>query len=129
MENKREAKYTKWVDSYNDHYKIALNNFKTGLEAVPNDKIIKLINNVYISAIETLRLYLRNNGLFKQTNLDVIKECFYIDFIENGEEWIELFEYFEGSNKILMISELVKKSLDIFNELDKKFIGALENDS
>lgn len=128
MEIKREAKYTKWVDFYNNHYRIALNNFKASLEAVPNEKIIELIREVYIAAIKTLSVYLRNNGLFKQTNLDVIKECFYIDFIENGEDWIEIYEYFESSNKLLTDSDLIKKCLDMFNSLDKKLIGATEDD-
>ena len=129
MKNKREVKYTKWVDSYNDHYKIALNNFKMGLKAVPNDEIIKLINEVYASALKTLRLYLANNGLFKQTNLDVIKESFYIDFIEDGEEWIEIFEQLEISNDAPIDSNFIDKCTTTFDRLNEKFIGVLENDS
>ena len=129
MESKREAKYTKWLDIYNNHYRIALDNFERNLDALPNDKIIELINEVYIAAIETLRVYLRNNGLFKQTNLDVIKESFYIDFIENGEDWIEIYEYFENPKELLEYSVFIKKCLDVFDSLDKKLIGVLEDDS
>ena len=122
MESKRETKYTKWVDIYNNHYRFALDNLKINLEVAPNDKIMELISEVYVSAIKTLKLYLRNNGLFKHTSLDVIKECFYIDFIENGEDWIEIYEYFESSNKLLTDSDLIRKSLDIFNLLDKNLV-------
>ena len=127
METKREAKYTKWVDFYNNHFKIVLNNFKTSVETVPNDKKIELINEVYTSAIDTLRIYLRNNGLFKETNLDVIKECFYIDFIEDGEDWIEIFELIENSDEIPTDPDFITKCINTFNRLDKKFIGAIED--
>ena len=112
MENKRETKYTKWTDFYNNHYKIALDNLKTSLRTASNGKITELLNEVYLFSIKTLHLYLSNNGLFKQTNIDVIKESFYIDFIENGEDWIEIYEYFENPNAPLADSDFIKKCLE-----------------
>ena len=97
MEKLREAKYTKWVDYYNNNYKKALSNCNVSFETTPNNKMIELINEAYSSAIDTLRIYLRNNGLFKATSLDVIKESFYIDFIDDGEDWIEIFNLIENN--------------------------------
>lgn len=125
MENKREVKYTNWVDFYNNNYKVLLEKFNESPEITSN---FDLLEELYSSAIETLRIYLRNNGLFKQTNLDIIKECFYIDFIEDGEEWIDLFEQFEISKDKLIDSFFINKCATTFNRLNEKFIGVLEND-
>lgn len=128
MDNKRDVSYTKWVDFYNSHFKNTLNKLITNIENEPNNIRILICKEVYECALQTLKIYLRNNGLFKETNCDVIKESFYIDFIENGEDWIEIFEYFENSDKLITDSDFINKCLEAFNILDKKFIGALEDD-
>ena len=128
MDTKRVAKYTKWTDIYNTQYRVALNNLKVALETATKDSIINCIHNVYNSGIHTLLIYLRNNGFFKHDNLSVIKESIYIDFIEDGEDWIKIYEILENSNNTTFDFGFINKCVNAFIKLDEKFLGAIEND-
>ena len=58
----REAKYTKWFDIYNSDYKPTLERFKNNFEFSFNNETIELATDLYLSALKTLKIYLRNNG-------------------------------------------------------------------
>lgn len=60
---------------------------------------IEILVNIYTSlfgmSCDILKLYLTNNGIFQFDTREIIKESYYIEFIKNGEEWMNGLDLYE----------------------------------
>ena len=61
---------------------------------------------MFNSSVLLLRYYLKFNGIFYYENIDIIKEAYYLEIIEDGQSWIELL--FDIKN-IEQIKQIIKK--------------------
>ena len=86
------------MKKYIDFKSYYINNFKIRYESA-----VKIKNSdcnmqqkyeeliiLFETSFLLLKYYLQNNGLFQFTEQEVLREAFYIDFLDDGEEWMEV---------------------------------------
>ncbi len=118
-----------WLDYYNNSF---LRNWElfTNLQKKSNDKI-SLCNGyieLFFSACELIKLFLHYNGIFHFRNIEIIKEAYSIELIEQGEKWMNALFYvneYKAGNSEQFASHILSYCKDenfiIFNDLKNKF--------
>jgi len=53
-------------------------------------KFFKAFKSLFDGAVKTLKSYLRYQGIFQTEVLEIIKEAFYVEFIEDGQTWVDM---------------------------------------
>jgi len=124
--------FIRWNDYYkktfSDAYHTALD-YRVQNEAgnASQDSAFEIYKNLLLKSIELLKFYLHNNGLFQFDMYEVVRECYYINFLNDGEEWITLLNLYnlvkkdsKQTNKDLFIS-WTSGNFEIFDHLDDNF--------
>ena len=125
--------YTRYNDYYNTSFIPLLKDFKNykTLDFASEDIQRQFCSNLVVLFETTyllLKYFLQNNGLFQFKEIDVFREAFQIDFLENGEEWIKLIHFADFYQKEGYSFQLFTEMLNfintygyIFDNINKKF--------
>ena len=106
--------YIHWNDYYARTFSKAYNNAleymaQSETESDLRERSFELYKDLFIKSIELLKLYLHNNGLFLFDMYEIIRECYYINFLNDGEEWITLLNIYT-----LLDKENTKENQNLF---------------
>ena len=119
--DKIDVSYLKWEEFYKTDFCPKFNFYRNNIDKFQENSE-DACNELFNSAIRLMQLYLSNNGIFKNDSLSVIRECFYIDFLEDGEAWIDAYYYFSNLDASCSFN---KKFFEIFISLNDKFAGII----
>lgn len=88
------------------------------------DKFVILFEAAYL----LLKYYLHNNGLFQFNEADVIRECFYIEILQDGEEWMSALKLTQSlqsdiykSAYLSDVKDFIENHFYIFDKLKENF--------
>ncbi|MBR1943195.1 nucleotidyltransferase substrate binding protein [bacterium] len=91
-------------------------------------KFFKAFKSLFDGAVKTLKSYLRYQGIFQTEVLEVIKEAFYVEIIEDGQAWVDMLfdtkDWAENNYKGLDIKARIcikERYLPVLNELNDFF--------
>ena len=76
---------------------------------------------MFNSSVLLLRYYLKFNGIFYYENIDIIKEAYYLEIIEDGQSWIELLFDIKNIEQIKADNKEEELLHNIVNKYDKCF--------
>ena len=81
--------------------------------------------DMFNTSVSLLKYYLKFNGIFYYENIDIIKEAYYLEIIEDGQSWIELLfdikniEQIKAYNKEdELLHNIVNKYAKCFSDLN-----------
>lgn len=122
---------TRWVQRF-ENYKQALSNLSETIDCIQKDGNSKIYTMALIQAFEMtfelgwkiLKDYLEYSGIMVNTPRDSIKEAFKMNFINDGQGWIEMME---ARNKTVhtykeefakgLCNDILTNYFNMFNEL------------
>lgn len=122
---------TRWVQRF-ENYKQALSNLSETIDCIQKEGNSKIYTMALIQAFEmtfelgwkTLKDYLEYSGIMVNTPRDSIKEAFKMNFINDGQGWIEMME---ARNKTVhtykeefakgLCNDILTNYFNMFNEL------------
>ena len=122
---------TRWVQRF-ENYKQALSNLSETIDCIQKKGNSKIYTMALIQAFEmtfelgwrTLKDYLEYSGIMVNTPRNSIKEAFKMNFINDGQGWIEMME---ARNKTVhtykeefakgLCNDILTNYFNMFNEL------------
>ena len=122
---------TRWVQRF-ENYKQALSNLSETIDCIQKEGSSKIYTMALVQAFEmtfelgwkTLKDYLEYSGIMVNTPRDSIKEAFKMNFINDGQGWIEMME---ARNKTVhtykeefakgLCNDILTNYFNMFNEL------------
>ena len=122
---------TRCVQSF-ENYKQALSNLSETIDCIQKEGNSKIYTMALVQAFEmtfelgwkTLKDYLEYSGIMVNTPRDSIKEAFKMNFINDGQGWIEMME---ARNKTVhtykeefakgLCNDILTNYFNMFNEL------------
>jgi nucleotidyltransferase substrate binding protein (TIGR01987 family) len=122
---------TRWVQRF-ENYKQALSNLSETIDCIQKEGNSKIYTMALIQAFEMtfelgwkiLKDYLEYSGIMVNTPRDSIKEAFKMNFINDGQGWIEMME---ARNKTVhtykeefakgLCNDILTNYFNMFNEL------------
>lgn len=122
---------TRWVQRF-ENYKQALLNLSETIDCIQKEGNSKIYTMALVQAFEmtfelgwkTLKDYLEYSGIMVNTPRDSIKEAFKMNFINDGQGWIEMME---ARNKTVhtykeefakgLCNDILTNYFNMFNEL------------
>lgn len=122
---------TRWVQRF-ENYKQALSNLSETIDCIQKEGNSKIYTMALIQAFEmtfelgwkTLKDYLEYSGIMVNTPRYSIKEAFKMNFINDGQGWIEMME---ARNKTVntykeefakgLCNDILTNYFNMFNEL------------
>lgn len=122
---------TRWVQRF-ENYKQALSNLSETIDCIKKEGNSKIYTMALVQAFEmtfelgwkTLKDYLEYSGIMVNTPRDSIKEAFKMNFINDGQGWIEMME---ARNKTVhtykeefakgLCNDILTNYFNMFNEL------------
>lgn len=122
---------TRWDQRF-ENYKQALSNLSETIDCIQKEGNSKIYTMALIQAFEmtfelgwkTLKDYLEYSGIMVNTPRDSIKEAFKMNFINDGQGWIEMME---ARNKTVhtykeefakgLCNDILTNYFNMFNEL------------
>ena len=122
---------TPWVQRF-ENYKQALSNLSETIDCIQKEGNSKIYTMALVQAFEmtfelgwkTLKDYLEYSGIMVNTPRDSIKEAFKMNFINDGQGWIEMME---ARNKTVhtykeefakgLCNDILTNYFNMFNEL------------
>ena len=124
-----KTEYIHWEDYYTGEYKKVYDAMQLAysqmIKANGGDArmLIEVTCNIYYASCCLLKFYLINNGFFSTTNREVLKHAFYINFITDGDEWIEMGDliYSREPVDIRYVVNFIIENFSIFEKLNNKF--------
>ena len=116
------ANYIHWQDYYRQNFLKAFYTAKNSIENMNIDA--KTIYDLVDKTVTTLRYFLQNNGIFYFSDIDVIRQAFYIEFLEDGDALMEIYSLLKNIDNGSMtedIRERFKTNFFAFENLKQKF--------
>ena len=107
--------YIHWRDYYkrnfSEAYQKALQyRLDSGKGENPQSTAFDIYAELFSKSVELLELYLLNNGLFQFDMYEIIRECYYINFLDDGDEWLTTLNLY-----VLLLTDTSKKEyMDMF---------------
>ena len=130
---------TRWVQRF-ENYKQALSNLSETIDCIQKEGNSKIYTMALVQAFEmtfelgwkALKDYLEYSGIMVNTPRDSIKEAFKMNFINDGQGWIEMME---ARNKTVhtykeefakgLCNDILTNYFNMFNELSTFLEGQI----
>lgn len=97
--NKQHSSYYNWYHYFsntfiekNNSYQKLIDNIED-ISSLSEEQKISYIQEtieMFNTSVSLLKYYLKYNGIFYYENIDIIKEAFYLEILQDGQSWIEL---------------------------------------
>ena len=90
--------------AFKQHYKKLLEEIEKYKKLSLSDdesinKIFILFQKTFESGIKTIKEYLEYQGIFQEAVIEIIKEAFYVEIVDDGQAWIDIMFDIEEINK------------------------------
>lgn len=133
---KQHSSYYNWYHYFSNTFIEKNNNYQYLIKKIKDisylsdeekSSYISETIDMFNSSVLMLRYYLKFNGIFYYENIDIIKEAYYLEIIEDGQSWIELLfdikniEQIKADNKEEeeeLLHNIVNKYAKCFSDLN-----------
>ena len=116
------TEYTKFEDYFKNTFVPKFERTESILNSAKDDMLYEEFITLFGVSFLLLKYYLQNNGIFQFREKDVLREAFYIEFLEHGEEWM-LLEQIRTIGTPEEIVKAFKTYFFLFVDLKNKFRG------
>lgn len=123
------VEYTHWEEYYKNSYSLIFEQsqaiYSKIIEQNGGDTktLIDATKDIFQASCYLLNLYLCNNGFFQTESRNIIKHAFFVNFLTDGDEWIEMGDLLYSDMLVYFedVIEFIIKKFFIFEKLKNKF--------
>ena len=90
-------KFLHWNEYFETTYTNIFNEVKN-LNGDYTEEIFYKYKELFRAAVELIKLYIHNNGLFQFDNYAILREFYYVNMLRDGDEWFKVLNLYTGIN-------------------------------
>ncbi len=126
--------YEHWEDYFKGDYTKIYNKEQEVYSSLVNanggdvNVLVGSAKRIFDASCHLLELFLRNNGYFQVSTKDILWHAFSVDFLPDGEEWMEFKNilYSEQTINLQYLVEFIVKNFYIFENLKNQLKKEIE---